>query len=105
MRTCSLYVALLILAGTANLAFGQTVQPAVVPATSDVNQFLKTGVTKVIVRYEWRWDSGAAGGGYWLAEQGLVTGVGPNWIVLIADQTNKVHVIPFSAFKHLELLN
>ncbi|MGY3237971.1 hypothetical protein ACVWZ4_001370 [Bradyrhizobium sp. USDA 4472] len=105
MRTHPLYAALLILVGMTNIAFGQTVQPAAVSSTSDANQFLKAGVTRVIVRYEWQWNSGASGGGYWLAEQGVVTAVGPSWIVLSQDVSNKTHFIPFSAFKHLELLN
>ena len=97
--------ALLIIAGTASFAFEPTSQPAAVPPTSDVSQFVKAGVTRVLVRYEWQWDRGAAGGGTWLAEQGVVTGVGPNWIVLKTDNTNRTLLIPFSAFKHLEFLN
>jgi hypothetical protein len=31
--------------------------------------------------------------------------VGPNWIVLKTDNTNKILLIPFSAFRHLEFLN
>jgi hypothetical protein len=85
--------------------FRTTSQPAAVPPTSDVSQFVRAGVTRVLVRYEWQWDRGAAGGGTWLAEQGVVTGVGPNWIVLRTDNTNRTLLIPFSAFKHLEFLN
>jgi hypothetical protein len=105
MRTGLLCTALLVIAGTANFAIGKTFQPAAVPPTSDVSQFVKAGVTRVIVRYDWQWDRGAVGGGIWLAEQGVVTGVGPNWIVLSTDTTNKTLLIPFSAFKHLEFLN
>ena len=97
--------ALLIIAGTASFAFEPTSQPATVHPTSDVSQFIKVGVTRVLVRYEWQWDRGAAGGGTWLAEQGVVTGVQPNWIVLRTDNTNRTLLIPFSAFKHIELLN
>jgi hypothetical protein len=98
--------ALLIIAGTASFAFEPTSQPAAVPPpTSDVSQFVKAGVTRVLVRYEWQWDRGATGGGTWLAEQGVVAGVGPNWIVLKTDNTNRTLLIPFSAFKHLEFLN
>ena len=96
--------ALLIL-GTASFAVEPASQPAAVAPASDVSQYLKTGVTRVLVRYEWQWERGSAGGGTWLAEQGLVTGVGPNWIVLRTDNTNRTLLIPFSAFKHLELLN
>jgi hypothetical protein len=105
MRMRRLCTALLIIAGTASFANGRTSQPAAVPPTSDVSQFVKAGVTRVLVRYEWQWDKGAVGGGIWLAEQGVVTGVGPNWIVLSTDNTNKTLLIPFSAFKHLEFLN
>jgi hypothetical protein len=105
MRMRLLCTALLVIVGTASFAIGQTSQPAAVPPTSDVSQFIKAGVTRVIVRYEWQWDRGAVGGGIWLAEQGVVTGVGPNWIVLSTDNTNKTLLIPFSAFRHLEFLN
>ena len=105
MRMCLLCTALLIIAGTPNLGFGRTSESAAVPPTSDVSQFVKAGVTKVMVRYDWQWDKGTAGGGTWLADQGVVTGVGPNWIVLRTDNTNRTLLIPFSAFKHLELLN
>ena|SRR3974390_1560256 len=105
MRIGLFCTALLVIAGTASFAVGQTSQPNAVSSTSDVSQFVKAGVTRVIVRYEWQWDRGAAGGGIWLAEQGVVTGVGPTWIVLSTDNTNKTLLIPFSAFKHLEFLN
>jgi hypothetical protein len=105
VRKRLLYPALLIIAGTANFAFGRTSETAAMPPTSEVGQFLKAGVTRVIVRYESQWDKGAVGGGIWLAEQDVVTGVGPNWIVLSTDNTNKTLLIPFSAFRHLEFLN
>jgi len=97
--------ALLIVVGTASFAFEPASQPPAVAPPSDVNQYIKAGVTRVLVRYEWQWDRGATGGGTWLAEQGVVTGVGPNWIVLKTDNTNRTLLIPFSAFKHLEFLN
>jgi hypothetical protein len=105
MRMRLLCTALLVIVGTASFAVGRTSQPAAAPPTSDVSQFVKAGVTRVLVRYEWQWDRGAVGGGIWLAEQGVVTGVGPNWIVLSTDNTNKTLLIPFSAFRHLEFLN
>ena len=105
MRMRLLCTASLIVAGAASFAFGRTSQPETVPHTSDLSQLVKAGVTKVIVRYEWQFDKGAVGGGIWLAEQGVVTEVGPNWIILTTDNTNKTLLIPFSAFRHLELLN
>jgi hypothetical protein len=105
MRTRLLCTTLLIIIGTASFAFGQASQPVEGPLPPNLGQFVKAGVTRVLVRYEWQWDKGAVGGGIWLAEQGVVTGVGPNWIVLSTDNTNKTLLIPFSAFKHLEFLN
>jgi hypothetical protein len=105
MRMRLLCTTLLIIIGTASFALGRTSQPVDRPLPSDLGQFVKADVTKVLVRYEWQWDKGAPGGGIWLAEQGIVTGVGPNWIVLKTDNTNKILLIPFSAFRHLEFLN
>ncbi len=105
MRMRLLCLALLIIGGTASFGFGRTSEPAAVPPTSDVSQFLKAGVTRIMVRYEWQWDKGTTGGGTWLADQGIVTALGPNWIVLRTDNTNRTLLIPFSAFKHLEILN
>jgi len=70
MRMRLLCTTLLIIIGIASFAFGQTTQSVDGPLSSDLGQFVKVGVTRVIVRYEWQWDRGVAGGGIWLAEPG-----------------------------------
>jgi hypothetical protein len=98
------FFAALVLAGMTGVAPAQMIQPATTSMSPEMNQLLKAEVSKVIVRYEWRWDSGAAGGGYWLAEQGVVTGVSNTWLALRVDGSSKTHIIPFTAFKHLEII-
>jgi hypothetical protein len=49
MRMRLLCTALLVIAVTANFAIGQTPQPAAAPSTSDISQFVKAGVTRVLI--------------------------------------------------------